>query len=480
MRWTSSIRAVYFTLLLGAWLSACAGSELAEDDVDGASLSLEGPAFPLRISGDRRHLVDTLGKPFLMKEISAWGLIQSLSEDEAAEFMDAVKAKGFNTLLVSVISYDQRFAGAPPSWSSIFPFFSRWNFATYNLPYFRHVDRVLAMAQAKGLLVLLVPAYLGYSEDPSQGWAAALQGATNSARKSLQYGQFLGARYRLFRNIIWVAGGDNSASGALKQHLKNIIKGIKLSDSHLWTGHFDASIGHVLSTDNSDFASDIDIDGLYAWTEAQLGERGPQYKLELERFAQGKPLLQLDQSYEEDAPRFDDNTDPQWIRRKNYDGLLSGCAGTSFSPGTRDNQLYTFKNWRPLMSTQGMREAKIAFDLFESRAWQTLEPDRDSRLVIEGRGDFGSRDYACAARTKNGNTAIVYVPSERTIKLDMTQISGSSAMAWWYDPQLGASYLSGYYPTSGTQSFTTPDAGDWVLIVDDATRGFAPPGRASN
>ena len=465
-------------LLLGLSLLSlvgCIGTE-ADEEITAEAAALRGPAFPIRLSANRRYLVDRLGVPFLMKEISAWGLIQSMPESEAGEFMDAVKAKGFNTLLVSVISNDRRFAGLPPTWSSIFPFLRHWDFSSFNQAYFEHVDRVLRMAQSKGLLVALVPCYLGFPGDATQGWADAIRHPENNLSKSLAYGRFIGKRYRSFSNIMWVAGGDNSAQGDLRPHLRNVLQGIRQYSFQLWTGHFDASSGHIFSTDNKDFASYMDVDGLYAWTEAELGDRGPQYKLELERYGQGKPIMQLDQSYEEDKPYFDDNLDPQWIRRKNYDGLLSGCTGTSFSPGTRDNQLYTFKNWRPLMNTQGMLEAKIAFSLFDSRRWHELVPDVDSRVVTAGRGTFGSRDYACAARTSNGNTAIVYVPSERTLTLDMSQISGGSAVAWWFDPQSGSAYRIGYFPTRGAQSFTTPDAGDWVLVVDDATRGFFPPG----
>ena len=458
----------------------CAGGgpDLSDDaDVIAGHAELRGPAFPLRLSPNRRYLVDRLANPFLVKEISAWGLIQSMSELEATEFMDRVQVRGFNTLLVSVISNDQRFAGKPPSWQGHNPFLTPGDFSTVNHEYFEHVDRVLAMARAKGLLVLLVPCYLGYPDDPTQGWAQALLDPANSLDKSREYGRFLGGRYRLFSNILWVAGGDNSAKDQLQPHLRNIIDGIRELDGHLWTGHFDAGSGDVFSTDNRAFADSIDIDGLYVWTEAELGVRGPQYKVELERFASGKPIIQLDQSYEQDLPHFDDNLDHRWIRRKNYDGLLSGCAGTSFSPGTRDNQLYTFKNWRLLMNTQGMAEARIVFALFESRAWQSLVPDTDSRLVIGGRGGFGDTDYACAARSSNGSTAIVYVPSARTLTLDMSQISGTTALAWWFDPQTGVADRIDYYPTTGPQTFTSPSDGDWVLVVDDANKNFLPPGK---
>jgi hypothetical protein len=126
--------------------------------------------FPLKLGTKGTHLVDDNNKPFLIKEVSAWGLIQALSEPDESAFIDSVKNKGFNTLMVSIISFDTRFAGGPPDWQSIPPFNTKWDFSTYNPAYFEHVDRFLKMAGKKGMLVLLVPSYLGYKGDGNQGW----------------------------------------------------------------------------------------------------------------------------------------------------------------------------------------------------------------------------------------------------------------------------------------------------------------------
>src|SRR6185312_2059459 len=124
--------------------------------------------FPLKLNPNGRYLVDSHNKPFLIKEISAWGLIQALSENDESAFMDSVKKKGFNTLMVSIISYDTRFAGDPPNWQGISPFKVKWDLSTYDTAYFAHADRFLHMAQNKGMLVLLVPCYLGYKGDKTQ------------------------------------------------------------------------------------------------------------------------------------------------------------------------------------------------------------------------------------------------------------------------------------------------------------------------
>ncbi len=139
--------------------------------------------FPLKLSTNKKYLIDARNKPFLIKEISAWGLIQALSEKSEAAFIDSVKGKGFNTLMVSIISDDTRFAGGPPNWQGIPPFTTPGDFSTCNIAYFKHADRFLRMAQAKGMLVLLVPLYLGY-KGINQGLRDELLGPANSVAKA--------------------------------------------------------------------------------------------------------------------------------------------------------------------------------------------------------------------------------------------------------------------------------------------------------
>jgi hypothetical protein len=246
------------------------------------------PHFPLRLTRDHHHLVDGANQPFLVKVFSAWGLIQSLSEADAVDFMDSVKARGFNTLLVSAISWDRRFAGDPPRWNGISPFTSEWDFSTPNPEYFAHVDRVLELARARGLLVLLVPCYLGYYSDPTQGWAARLLDTHNDPQKSLAYGRYLGLRYRGNTNIIWVAGGDNDGKDAVYPHMRNVIAGIKQSADQLWTGHFDTETR--FATNNPLYADVMDIDSLYLWVEERGGGE-PQHASELARLDAGPHAL---------------------------------------------------------------------------------------------------------------------------------------------------------------------------------------------
>ena len=51
--------------------------------------------------------------------------------------------------------------------------------------------------------------------------------------------------------------------------------------------------------------------------------------------------------------------------------------------------------------------------------------------------------------------------------------------AWWFNPRDGKATAIGTFPNTGERAFTPPDAGellDWVLVLDDAAKGYAAPG----
>lgn len=425
--------------------------------------------FPLRLSDNNRYLLDNNKKPFLVKEFSAWGMIQALSEADEAAFLDSLKLKGFNAVLTSLVSNaPSQMAGNPPYWQGISPFKIEWDFSKPNEEYFKHVDRVMKMCEDKGFLVMAVPFYMGYRTDPSQGWWDELQSKNNDTLKMRQYGEFIGKRYKDASNVIWIAGGDNNCDGDLYAYEHNMIKGVRAFDKqHLWSGHFDMNMGSVWSTDNKLFSDQMDIDGEYVWTESVLFEKGPQYKTELQHYHNEKMMMQLDISYEHDNPHFADNENYQWIRRKMYDGLLSGCAGTSFSAGVIDNYSLSFRNWKPLMSTEGMMYVYNCFKLFDKLPWHMLVPDETNNILAHGRENFGSRDYICAAKAADSSVYVMYIPKGQEFELNMKSMYNRLMRMNWYNPRTGDNIKIGTAEVRERYGIVPPSEEDWVLIFYD-------------
>lgn len=186
--------------------------------------------------------------------------------------------------------------------------------------------------------------------------------------------------------------------------------------------------------------------------------------------------MQLDISYEHDAPHFADNENYQWIRRKMYDGLLSGCAGTSFSSGEMGNSSYSFKNWKPLMSTTGMMQVSHCFKLFESLPWHKLVPDETDDVILWGRGVFGALDYICAARTLDSSHYVMYIPKGQPFVINAKKISGRYMRMHWYNPRTGTALRIGVAELRERYGITPPSEEDWVLVFDDNALKLPVPG----
>ena len=119
--------------------------------------------------------------------------------------------------------------------------------------------------------------------------------------------------------------------------------------------------------------------------------------------------------------------------------------------------------------------------LFAPRPWYNLVPDQSHTVVTAGYGTFsssgslGSNDYLTAARTPDGSLVMAYMPTIRTITVDMSKLSGA-ATAQWYDPTNGTytAIAGSPFANTGAKQFTPPGsnnagAGDWVLVLETSS-----------
>jgi hypothetical protein len=61
----------------------------------------------------------------------------------------------------------------------------------------------------------------------------------------------------------------------------------------------------------------------------------------------------------------------------------------------------------------------------------------------------------------------------------MDKITGDKVKAWWFNPRTGKATAIGEFPNTGEREFVSPDKGellDWILVLDDTTKNFPPPG----
>jgi chitodextrinase len=437
-------------------------------------------AYPLHVSANGRYLLDRTNVPFLMMGDSPQALIANLSEAEAEAYLADREANGFNTVWVNLLC--ATYTGGRPDGSTfdgIVPFTTPDDIATPNENYFRRVDHMLQIAARHGILVVLDPAETG-------SFLSVL--LSNGVAKSRDYGRYLGARYRSFDNIVWMSGNDfqswqNPGDDAVVQAVALGIQDVE--QRHIHTVELDFLVSGSL--DDPSWAPIIQLNASYTYY--------PTYAQVLTDYDRpdAPPTFMVEANYEFEHNAADQGT-PQILRRQEYWTMLSGAAGQLYGNG------YTWpfqSGWQSHLDTPGSDQIAHVNALFAPRPWFNLIPDQNHTVVIAGNGTYadsgslGGNDYLTAARTPDGALVLAYMPTIRTITVDMTKL-GSQANAAWYDPSRGTStpIAGSPFPNTGTRAFAPPGNngdgdGDWVLVLEatsvphDTTAPSVPAGLAA-
>jgi hypothetical protein len=411
--------------------------------------------------------VDQHGVPFMILGESPQAMIGNLSEADAELFLANRKSHGFNTVWINLLCASGTRCNADgTTFDGIAPFTTGNNLFTYdvstpNEAYFARADRMLQLAAKYGFLVILDPA-------ETVSWLSVLQ--SNGLTKARAYGRYLGTRYRDFPNIVWMSGNDFQSWRTLSDDalVREVALGIKETDpNHIHTVALDFLVSSSLN--DSSWASVISLNAVYTYY--------PTYAEVLHAYNQSAdiPVFMVEANYEFENNTGMDPSTPAILRRQGYWTSLSGGSGQLYGNG----YTWGFSNgWKNQLNTPGAVQFGHLKALFEPRAWYELVPDQGHTVVTAGYGTFsstgsiGGNDYVTAARTPNGKLVMAYVPSARTVMVDMSQLSGPVS-ARWYNPVVGTftSITGSPFANTGSRDFTTlgthaDGAEDWVLVLE--------------
>jgi hypothetical protein len=459
------MRSVAVALVIGAL-----GGDAHSEDWGTAKISMGSyvPAYPLKVSSNNRYLVDQNNVPFMIVGDSPHSLIGNMSKADAEFYMANRERFGINTLWVELLCNNKTACNSDgTTFDGISPFTVSSDISTPNPAYFQRVEDMLKIAAAHGIMILL-------DAVETDGWLTTFK--LNGPEKAAAFGRYLGNRYKDFPNLIWMYGNDfqtwtNPADDAV---VLAVARGIRSTDRN----HINTTELNYLTSGSLDdvlWEPIIQLDGAYTYY--------PTYAQVLKEYNRGnfKPVFMEEANYEFEHNTKTDGGSPSNLRRQEYWTMLSGATGQLYGSA------YTWKlpstwlsSWRSKLDTPGVAQLSYMKKLFATRKWYDLVPDQTHTLVIDGYGTpapFGTGSittdsYATAARTTDGALAIAYMPTIRTIKVDMSKLA-ETTVARWYDPTTGEFITVSGSPLSNAGIREFKPAGnnhdgdeDWVLILE--------------
>lgn len=411
------------------------------------------PRLQLSVHSNGRYLVDGSGKPFQIRGSSTWCIVQ-LTREDIVSVLDNTVAKRFNSIVImSALSANANTQYGPAQAYGLSPFTD--SKLAPSEAFWAHVDYIIAQAWVRGLLVQMTPLYAGHPSS-QDGFASRIAGCTTG--ECAAFGQWLGARYRSYPNIIWIAGGDDRPETD-SDKWDALYTGITSQDSgHLFSGH--PSRGE----EGKVFGPYITLNSAYRNRFEVASGTLTAY--------QGSPtnaVLGFEFVYEGDGTPWSNPTlTASEARRQTWQALLSGAAGANFG----NHEVWTCgyvngSNTYPSWMTSGLNSAgHVAHthlaNFFDAIAWWTLVPDATSTFVTAGRNS--AENYVAAAFTSSAGAAVI--PAGGQITVDMSEFS-ASPLCRWFDPTSGAYTNIGTFSNTGTRDFTPSlnAAGDTDMVL---------------
>lgn len=438
-----------------------------------------GSELPLlKVSANGRFLATEADEPFFWLGDTGWLLFNKTTRDEALQYLEDRKRKGFNVIQVSLIHSvssanvygDSALINKNVATPRVTTGIAHNDSLQYD--FWDHADFIIDKAAEKGLYVAMVPV-----------WGTNVKDGRVNEGQAVKYAEFLAKRYKDRRNIIWLNGGDifgdvgknlwNSLGRTLKEHDPFHLVTFHprgRTQSSTWF-HNEAWLDfNMFQSGHRRYDQDT------ASSSLRYGEDNWRYVNADYIKNPAKPTLDGEPSYEGIPQGLHDPAQPVWkdyeVRRYAYWSVFAGGCGFTYgnnsvmqmlNPSDANSAFGAKDFWYDALNDPGASQVMHLKNLMLSRPYFERMPDQ---TLIASQ----SNQYSYQLATRGKQYAFIYTYRGETVLVRMGVISGTDVKASWYDVRTGETQDIGKFRNEGTQAFAPPgtpaDGNDWVLILD--------------
>jgi hypothetical protein len=443
----------------------------------------ENPLYrygPVRLSEDRRFFTWANGSPFFWLADTAWNGVLRSKEADWARYLAVRGGQGFSAVqfvstqwrgAMEALGDERAFAGTERI--TLFPEFFR-----------SREGRLVAINDA-GLVAAPVILWAVWESDP--GWALAEADTVRLAR-------YIVARWGAYQ-VIWFLGGDGNYLGERAERWCRVGRAVfgesregrdRLVTMHpggqMWVGGLfrQEPWYDFIGYQSGHGSSDEHLRWLVEGPPATQWDGDPVL-----------PVVNLEPNYEGHLSYHTNRGFKDYeVRRAAYWSLLlTPPAGVSYgtnpiwiwsdTPEVPDGHpsIGLVEAWEKGLLLPGIHSMTVMRAFFEVMPWWTLRPAPEMLAAQPGTEDPTS--FVAAAKTQDGQQAILYLPKGGTVSLNLEALP-RSPMVRWFDPRLGrwtelhalldSGNDHGGMQVTAPHQGAHPDEHDWLLVIDAGER----------
>ncbi|MDI7276783.1 MAG: DUF4038 domain-containing protein [Anaerolineae bacterium] len=466
----------------GEWRYSTACSDVGNSGLHGQSgafrctgVAGDGSRFarhgPLGMSANRRHLAHADGTPFLWLGDTGWNAALQASDEEWQHYAGTRQRQGFTGIQFVPTNWFMSPAGDR---DGELGWIGRQRLAVNPL-FFQRMDRRVDSLNRMGLAAALVLLW-------SSPWQHPLLRQTNPGLVLPVDQAVLLARYEVARwgasDVLWILNGDGDYRGEKAERWRQIGRAVFGDRPHAPVTLHPCGVNWPYDDFSGEAWLDIagyqsghdDGESALRWLvqgpPASEWRRGP-----VRAFMNIEPPYENHHAYSSKQP-----LGPHTVRRALYWSLLvSPTAGFTYGGhgvwGWDDGTQPPFAHphsgtplpWREALTMPAAGQVAHIAALFGSLDWPRLVPAPE--LLAWQPGESDVRRTVAAARTPEGDLAVLYLPEGGEVEL-RPGLLREGLRAEWFDPRTGLQREA--KAEAGGLRYLAPGAEDWVLVMREA------------